>query len=71
MSTIFAVMVDDKEVEIAKRTGKPGGVDIEWLNPLSPWLIDDEPVFPTDNTAQGVFSVGDLRKLELDNLTKL
>jgi len=64
MSTTFAIMVNEKEVEVARRTGAGmGKVDITWLNDLVDILPDSEPVFPTDNTAQGVDTMEDLRFL--------
>jgi len=33
-----------------------------WLNPLSSRLSDDTRIFPLDNTAQGIYTIGDARK---------
>jgi hypothetical protein len=33
-----------------------------WLNPLSSRLPDDTRIFPLDNTAQGIYTIGDARK---------
>ena len=33
-----------------------------WLNPLSNRLPDDTRIFPLDNTAQGIYTIGDARK---------
>ena len=64
MSTTFAVEVGDKQVEIARRKGIGNGeVAIIWLNDLVEILHDETPVVPTDNTAQGVETLGDLRYL--------
>jgi hypothetical protein len=33
-----------------------------WLNPLASRLSDDTRIFPLDNTAQGIYTIGDARK---------
>ena len=33
-----------------------------WLNPLSNRLPDDTRIFPLDNSAQGIYTIGDARK---------
>ena len=33
-----------------------------WLNPLSSRLSDDIRIFPLDNSAQGIYTIGDARK---------
>ena len=64
MSTTFAVEVKDKQIEVARRRGIGSGeVAIIWLNDLVEILPDETPVVPTDNTAQGVETLGDLRYL--------
>ena len=64
MSTTFAVEVGDKQIEVARRRGIGNGeVAIIWLNDLVEILHDETPVVPTDNTAQGVEILGDLRYL--------
>jgi len=34
-----------------------------WLNPLADKLPDNTPVFPLDNTAQGIYTIGDIKQL--------
>ena len=34
-----------------------------WLNPLADKLPDNTLVFPLDNTAQGVYTIGDIKNL--------
>lgn len=34
-----------------------------WLNDLAPYLSDDTKIYPLDNSAQGIFTIGDFRKL--------
>ena len=38
------------------------GAHSRWLNPLSSRLSDDTRIFPLDNTAQGIYTIGDARK---------
>ena len=33
-----------------------------WINPLAKMLPDDIRVFAMDNTQQGIFTIGDIRK---------
>jgi len=44
-----------------------------WLNPLSSRLPDYTRIFPLDNTAQGIYTIGDARKFlkEKENETDL
>lgn len=66
MSTTFAVEVKDKQIEVARRRGIGSGeVAIIWLNDLVEILPDETPVVPTDNSAQGVETLGDLRYLHI------
>ena len=65
MSTTFKIMVDDKSVEIARRNSIGNGkVKITWLNPLAKFLDNRVDVYPTDNTAQGVMYLEDLKVLD-------
>ena len=82
MSTTFAVLkpqysildindvdeLDGKTIEVAFMSGKRGGgVNIEWKNELAPMLPDDTPVVALDNTCQGVYNIGDLKKLKSES----
>ena len=68
MSTTFAVEVKDKQIEVARRRGIGNGeVAIIWLNDLVEILHDSVPVVPTDNSAQGVETLGDLRYLHINH----
>lgn len=65
MSTTFAVVLKNGEqYEIARRVG--GGIlrcEFLFINEVMAELIPDEtPVTPTDNTAQGIFTIGDIRE---------
>ena len=71
MSTTFAIKVKDKEIEVARRRGiGHGQVAIIWLNDLVEILPDGTPVVPTDNTPQGVETLGDLRYLHTNHKFK-
>ena len=72
MSTTFAIEVKDKQIEVARRRGIGNGeVAIIWLNDLVEILPDGTPVVPTDNTAQGVETLGDLRYLHIHHKFKI
>jgi len=72
MSTTFAIEVGKKQVEVARRRGIGNGeVIIVWLNDLVEILPDGTPVVPTDNTAQGVETLGDLRYLHIHHKFKI
>ena len=65
MSTTFKVIVDNKNVEIARRNSIGNGkVKITWLNPLAKFLDNKVDVYPIDNTAQGVMYLEDLKVLD-------
>lgn len=59
MSTTFGVIVPshDEPVEVAYRSRT-----IHWTNELAPLLPDETPVIPLDNTAQGIETIGDIKK---------
>lgn len=57
MSTTFGVKVKDNMVEVAfRRNG------MRFINELAELLPDDTPVIPLDNTAQGVYTIGDVKR---------
>ena len=66
MSTKFGVVTqslyeggDENEiVEVAYRS--MGG--IRWTNPLGPLLPDELEVEAMDNTPQGIYTIGDIKK---------
>lgn len=77
MSTTFAVHIDnlyeygtyqfgndrldeflDGNVEVAFRSS--GHISI--INPLMVLLPDNTPVIPLDNTSQGIYTIGDIKK---------
>ena len=61
MSTLFGVAIPGKGkkevIEIAFRSN-----GIRFTNPLAELLPDETPVIPLDNTAQGIFTIGDIKK---------
>jgi len=58
MSTMFAIKVKDKYVDVAIRyKGK-----ISLINDLLPAVNIKKKVFAIDNTPQGIYTVGDILK---------
>jgi len=64
MSTTFGVRVlsleDELDVEYIKVAFRSSRVI--WTNPLAILLADDVEVEPLDNTAQGIHTIGDIRR---------
>lgn len=71
MSTTFGI--PQRQVELSKLVDEDGelyeyievffrGRYSRWLNPLSSRLSDDTRIFPLDNSAQGIYTIGDARK---------
>ena len=72
MSTTFGITVpsireyekgESFEVEIAFRNSR----GMRWLEPLAQLLPDDMEVIPLDNSSQGVYTIGDIRKRVMQN----
>ena len=61
MSTTFGVKVKDDIVEVAFRSN-----GMRFINELAHLLPDDTLVIPLDNTAQGVYTIGDIKR-EIEN----
>ena len=62
MSTTFGVEIKDDDgigdvVEVAFRSN-----GMRFINPLAHLLPDDTPVIALDNTPQGVYTIGDVKK---------
>ena len=59
MSTTFAIRITNtgQEIEVAYRSN-----GLHWTNPLAHLLPDDTKVEPIDNTAQGIYTIGDIKK---------
>lgn len=60
MSTTFGLIIPSsgEEVEIAFRSSN----GICFTNPLAELLPDDLPVIPLDNSAQGIHTIGDIKR---------
>lgn len=41
-----------------------------WKNELAPFLLDEIKVYPLDNSAQGIYTIGDIKK-EMKDLKKI
>ena len=39
-----------------------GGLGTRWLNNIARLLPDDTRVYPLDNSAQGIFTIGDIKE---------
>ena len=63
MSTTFAVKLKDGSLkDIARRVGRGVlGVELRFTDEMAELLPDETEVVPTDNTAQGIFTIGDIR----------
>lgn len=64
MSTTFGVKVKDNMVEVAFRNGN----GMRFINELAELLPDDTPVIPLDNTAQGIYTIGDIKNHILNQM---
>jgi hypothetical protein len=51
--------IDNEFIEVAFR-GNIGS--IVWEHEIAKFLDDSIPVYPLDNTAQGIYTIGDLKK---------
>jgi hypothetical protein len=51
--------INDEFIEVAARGNSVG---IYWIIDLAYYLDDNLPVYPLDNTAQGIYTIGDLKK---------
>ena len=36
-----------------------------WLNDIAEYLADDVKIYPLDNDAQGIYTIGDFRKISM------
>ena len=63
MSTTFGVRVpslyDDEEFEEIEVAFRSNG--IRWKHPLAQLLPDDTKVIPLDNSAQGIYTIRDIK----------
>jgi hypothetical protein len=65
MSTTFAIATKSGELKpIARRVGGGVlGVEMYWTDDMAEMLPDETKVTPTDNSAQGIHTIGDIRDL--------
>jgi len=49
---------DDNFIEVAFR----GNRGLSWRNELAEFIRDDVKVYPLDNSAQGVYTIGDIKR---------
>jgi len=64
MSTTFGVKIEGEVIAIARRRGiGKGKVHVYSVHPMVHILEDDMEVIPMDNSAQGVYTIGDIKKL--------
>ena len=64
MSTTFSVkLLNGEERAIARRVGRgyPLGSEVFFLDDVYKLLSNDIEVHPIDNTAQGIFTIGDIK----------
>lgn len=64
MSTTFAVILKNGEQhDVARRVGRGIlGCELYFTNEMAELMSDKTPVIPTDNSAQGIFTIGDIRE---------
>lgn len=68
MSTTFAIKLENgEEKAIARRVGRgyPLGAEVYFLDEVYKLLNNDIEVYPIDNTAQGIFTIGDIKNANL------
>jgi hypothetical protein len=67
MSTTFGVITKSgEEIPVARRVG----TSIFFTNELAEMLHDEIKVVPLDNTEQGIYTIGDIRKAIKEELWK-
>ena len=62
MSTTFGIKIGNKEIPIARRVGGPNGAIMNFTTDWVDTMEDDKPVIPLDNSAQGIYTIGDIRE---------
>jgi len=55
----FILEDGDEMVEVAFRGNRTG---IRWSNSVAHLLPDETKVYPLDNSAQGIYTIGDIKK---------
>jgi len=66
MSTTFGIKKNNKIIEIAYRSN-----GIRFISDLAEYLPDKTKVYALDNTAQGIYTIKDIKdKIRIDNAKK-
>ena len=67
MSTTFGIILKSGEDRpIARRVGGPNGAEMWFTDELAEMLPDNTPVEPLDNTAQGIYTIADIKNHRLN-----
>ena len=62
MSTTFGIILKSgEERPIARRVGGTNGAEMWFTDELAEMLPDSTPVKPLDNSAQGIYTIGDIK----------
>ena len=62
MSTTFGIITKSgEERPIARRVGGKNGAEMWFTDDLAEMLPDSTPVEPLDNSAQGIYTIGDIK----------
>jgi hypothetical protein len=61
MSTTFGIITKSGERPIARRVGSKNGAEMWFTDELAEMLPDNTPVEPLDNSAQGIYTIGDIK----------
>lgn len=61
MNTTFGVINPFKENEVPIEVAFRCSSGISLLHPLAELLPDNMPVMPLDNSAQGIYTIGDIK----------
>ena len=61
MSTTFGIILKSGERPIARRVGSNEGAQMWFTDELAEMLPDEVKVYPLDNTAQGIYTIGDIK----------
>jgi hypothetical protein len=58
MSTLFGIERDGEEIPLAFRSS----MGMVWKNPLAKLLPSDTRVYALDNSPQGIYTIGDIKR---------
>lgn len=72
MSTTFGIITKSgEERPIARRVGGKNGAEMWFTDDLAEMLPDSTPVEPLDNSAQGIYTIGDIKNHILNQNKKI